>query len=122
MGNGKCLTNIGAPPNSGGLLVYVNDQVPSKEIKSVSIPNDIQAIPIELNLRKCKWLLLSIYKLPSQNKVYFMDQLKKISDSLLNSIKNCLIFGDFNMDVTSNMLSSFIESNGLYSLIQLNKE
>ena len=47
-----------------------------------------------------------------------MDQLEKISDSLSNSIKNCLIFGDFNMEVTSNILSSFIESNGLYSLIK----
>ena len=47
-----------------------------------------------------------------------MDQLEKISDSLSNSIKNCLIFGDFNVEVTSNILSSFIESNGLYSLIK----
>ena len=104
--------------NSGGIFVFVNDQIPSKEIKSVSIPSDIQAIPIELNLRKCKWLFLPIYKPPSQNEVYFIDQLEKISDSLASSINNCLILGDFNMEVTSNKLSSFIENNGLYSLIK----
>ena len=80
--------------NSGGLLVYVNDQIPSKEIKSVSIPSDIQEISIELNLRRCKWLMLPIYKPPSQNEVYFIDQLEKTSESLSNSIKNCLILGD----------------------------
>ena len=53
--------------NSGEILVYVNNQTSPMEINSLPIPNDIQAIPIESNLIKCKWLLFPIYKPPSQN-------------------------------------------------------
>ena len=42
--------------NSEGILAYVNDQIPLMEMNPLPIPNDIQAIPIEINLRKCKWL------------------------------------------------------------------
>ena len=49
--------------NSGGLLVYVNDQIPSKETKSVSIPNDMQVTPTELNLRNANG-----YCFPSTNR------------------------------------------------------
>ena len=36
---------------------------------------NVQIIPIELNLRKQKWLLLSIYKPPSLNNKLFLQQL-----------------------------------------------
>ena len=56
--------------NSGGLLVYMNEQIPSKQLEGVDIPNDIQVLPIELNLKKTKWLLLPVYKPPCQNDMY----------------------------------------------------
>ena len=43
--------------HSGGLvLVYVNEQVISKEVTGIAVPHDIQAKVIKLNLRKAKWL------------------------------------------------------------------
>ena len=35
---------------SGGLLVYINVQIPSKQLEGIDIPNDIQVLPIEINL------------------------------------------------------------------------
>lgn len=61
--------------NSGGILVYVNEQFLSKKVTSLSIPGDIQAIPIEINLRNKKWLFLPIYRPPSQNEAYFIEQI-----------------------------------------------
>ena len=52
--------------NSGELLVYINEQIPSKQLERVNMPDDIQVLPIELNLKKIKWLLLTIYKPPCQ--------------------------------------------------------
>ena len=40
---------------------------------------DIQII-FELNLRKEKWLLVSVYKSPAQNKTYFINWLSQIID------------------------------------------
>ena len=39
---------------SGGLLVYVNSNIPSKVLKIPVCPRDIQVIPVEINLKKQK--------------------------------------------------------------------
>ena len=62
--------------NSGGLLVYVNEQIISRELKNLTLPKDIQAIQIELNFRKRKWLLLPLYRPPDQDEAYFVEQLQ----------------------------------------------
>ena len=59
--------------NSGGLLTYINENIPSRELKSYSTASDIQAIVIELNIRKAKWLVISIYRPPRQNISYFLE-------------------------------------------------
>ena len=39
---------------SGGLLVYVNSNIPSKVLKIPDCPRDMQVIPVEINLKKQK--------------------------------------------------------------------
>ena len=56
---------------SGGLLVYVNSNIPSKVLKIPDCPSDIQVIPVETNLKKQKWLVIAIFTPPSQYKNYF---------------------------------------------------
>ena len=46
----------------GGLLAYVIKDIPSKYLQSFHLPNDIQVIPIEVNLKQCKLLVASIYR------------------------------------------------------------
>ena len=98
--------------------MFVNEQIPSKELKKIKLPMGLQAIPIELNLRKCKWLLLPIYRLPLQNENQFVSQIQRIIDGYIKTIPNSLIFGDFNLDTSNAKLSSLIENNGLYSMIK----
>ena len=52
--------------NGGGLLVYIEQDIPYKELKSHSFVEDIEGIFIEINLRKCRWLLFAMYHPPSQ--------------------------------------------------------
>ena len=47
--------------NSGGLLVYIEEDILSKELQGIRIPNGIQAVPAERNIRKAKWLIVQIY-------------------------------------------------------------
>ena len=44
----------------GELLVYIKSSLPSKIINKLRLPNNIQIIPFKLNLRKDKWLVVSI--------------------------------------------------------------
>ena len=55
------------------LLVYVNENIPCKLLSKHISPLDIQSLIFELNLRKQKWLIISIYRPPNQSKKYFLD-------------------------------------------------
>ena len=79
----------------------------------------LQAITIELSLRKCKWLLLPIHRPPLKNKNHFMSYAQRIIDGCTKSIPNLLIFGDFNLGTSNTRLSSLIEHNGRYSTIKM---
>ena len=66
--------------NGGGLMIYVRDDIPSKMLTKHNLPEDIEAAFIELNFRKCKWLLCATYRAPSQNHNYFFDNIDKCLD------------------------------------------
>ena len=51
----------------------------TKQFTKLKNPMDIQII-FELNLRKEKWLLASVYKSPAQSKTYFLNWLSQIID------------------------------------------
>ena len=65
--------------NGGSILIYVREDIPSKQLIDHTFPDDIETIFIEINLRKCKLLLGGSYHPPSQSHNYFFD---KISNSL----------------------------------------
>ena len=52
--------------NKGSLMVFVKPHIPSKRLNDLKIPSNIQIILFEVNLRKEKWLVASIYNVPSQ--------------------------------------------------------
>ena len=52
--------------NGGRLLVYVRSDIPSTELKSFKLDNDVDCICSEINLRGKKWAIFSIYRPPSQ--------------------------------------------------------
>ena len=66
--------------NRGGLLVYIREDIPCKELKSHSFAENIEGIFIEINLRKCKWLLFATYHPLSQCDKYFFDYLSRSLD------------------------------------------
>ena len=52
--------------NGGGVIIYIRDDIPSRLVLKHVFPSDIEGLYIELNFRKCKWLLLGTYHPPSQ--------------------------------------------------------
>ena len=42
------------------LLAFVNNDIPSKYLRSFNLPGDIQAIPFEKNLKQRKLFVVSI--------------------------------------------------------------
>ena len=70
----------------GGILIYVREDIPSKELKRHDFPSDIEGIFIELNLKKVKWLLLGTYHPPSLSDSYYFEKLSNSLDLYLDRI------------------------------------
>ena len=51
----------------GGLMFYVNEQIPSKVLSLESISKDIELILLEFTVKNQRWLCVGIYRPPSQN-------------------------------------------------------
>ena len=52
--------------HGGGLLIYIKEGVPAKEVSlRNSTAKDVEAKAVEINLHKIKWLLIGIYRPPS---------------------------------------------------------
>ena len=64
----------------GGILVYVNSSIPSRQLHSRNFNLSIQPVPFKINLRKDKWLVILVYRPPSQNSEYFLNEFEKMID------------------------------------------
>ena len=70
--------------NGGGVIIYVREDIPSKLLVKHSLPEDIEAIFVEINFRKSKWLLCGAYHPPSQSDQYFFDSIDIALDIALD--------------------------------------
>ena len=61
--------------DGGGILIYSREDIPCRELSCHSFLEGIEGIFIELNFRKCKWMLLGTYHPPSQKDDYYFENL-----------------------------------------------
>ena len=54
-----------------GVMVYIREDIPSKLLDKHIFPYDMEGLFVELNFRKCKWLLFGTYHPPSQADIYY---------------------------------------------------
>lgn len=92
----------------GGVLIYIREDIPSKKLTRHVFPNDIEGLFIEINLRKCKWLLMGSYHPPSQTDQYYFDSVAKALDIYSDYYEKFLLVGDFNAEETEPCLSTFL--------------
>ena len=82
----------------GGLLLYVNENLPGKIINSYKFKENSEIILFEFSVSNKKWLLLGNYKPPpSQNDLSFINKLNLALNLLSLIYENFVLLGDFNM-------------------------
>ena len=64
----------------GGILLYIREDIPSKDLLLHNLPDDIEGMFVEITLRKKKWLLFASYHPPSQSDDYYF---QCVSNALL---------------------------------------
>ena len=57
--------------------MYVNEDIQSRQLKEHILPDDIEILCVEINLKKQKWFVIGIYNPPNMNDNYFLDHLKQ---------------------------------------------
>ena len=90
----------------GGILLFVRAHIPSRKI-NVKFSPKIEAIVIEINLKKKKWLLIGSYN-PHKNMIG--DHLNCIGNYLNEASKryeNFIIIGDLNSETEDDAMQEF---------------
>ena len=103
-------------PGETGVIFFVvyqgigGDSRKSRTLIGHIIPGDIEILCVEINLRKQKWILLGIYRLPSLNEKYFFDHLSRVVDYYSRKFERLVIIGDFNCEPSDEHVESFCAS------------
>ena len=101
----------------GGLCLYINKDIPSKQIHT-KLLEGLESICIEMNLRKRKWLAIGICK-PSQScSRMFIKRLSNQLNDLHTSYDNILLLGDFNVTPKDLKLQALSDTHYLENLIK----
>ena len=101
----------------GGLVLYVNEQVPCKKLTNYENPIASEIILLEFHQSKRKWLILGIYKAPNQKDAEFLQHLSWLLDFYNTTHENIIIIGDFNMTTENHYFNDFMEMFTLSCLI-----
>ena len=104
--------------HGGGILFFIRDDLPCKELTSHTFPNDVEGIFIDITIRKMKWLIMGGYN-PAKEKIsYFLKHIGNELDKYLSSYENLMVFGDFNSEMSENEMIDFCETYNLQNLIK----
>ena len=102
---------------SGGLLVYIREDIPCTRLICPNISKDIQYISFEINLLKQKWLITSIYRPPRTKPAHFIEQISTLLDIYSKKYDRLLVMGDFNLKPDDKWLKQLLIDQNLYNMI-----
>ena len=94
--------------NGGGILVYVGSDIPSHQVNSYKFSEGIECISFEINLKKMKSVLFSVYRPPTQSQDYLFENLGRALDHYSDNYENFMFIGDFNMTETEEQMKNFL--------------
>ena len=99
-------------------MIFVRDDIPSKEIKISFLPSDIQCLFIEINIRKTKWLIVDSYHPPSQNDNYFFYNLSKALGNLNSNYEKFLLVDDFYSEDNETEITNFLNNHEAKNIVK----
>ena len=104
--------------HGGGILLYVREDIPAKLINNTNFDNDIEAMFIEIKLRKKKWLLSVSYNPQKALTGKHLQAVGKNLDICSGRYENVIIMRDFNTEPTESAMGEFMNIHNLKNLIK----
>ena len=105
--------------HGGGILIYVREDISSKQLIKHTFRDNIEGIFLELNLNKYKLLVLGTYHPPNQDNQYYFNNISNSLDLYLREYGRFVLIGDFNM---SDSDQCFLDFNSQYNAKNIVKE
>ena len=102
--------------DGGGLLLYFRKDITAKPLKLID--SDIECIFSEVTISKKKWLLIGIYNPHKSQISSFLQSLGKNLGHYYSAYDNVIILGDFNCEMSEEVMEEFSSIYGLKSLIK----
>ena len=106
--------------NGGGVMLYIRKDIHCKELKN-NFSKNIEAIFVEINLRKSKMLLVGTYHskhpLYGTNDIEYFEQIG-LSLDVYSNYEKFLLAGDFNVQETDAPLQEFLDEFGAKNLVK----
>lgn len=109
---------------SGGLMVFVRSDLPSRQLVDLEtksdISNIIQTVIIDVRINNVSWLFICCYRPPSGNVKIATSELSKTIDKCLIKSDNIIIVGDLNCNMLDpeNDLVSLNETFDLTNMVK----
>ena len=72
------------------------------------MPADFEALFIEINIRKAKFILMATYHPPNQSDQYFFDKIGNALDRYATQYEKFLLSGDFNVQDSQHCIKFFL--------------
>ena len=88
-----------------------------RELKSDNLPNDVNGILIELNLRKVKWLFFSTYHLHSQSEDYYFAHVSNFLDAFSSTYDWLSLVGNSNTEDSKETLFKFLKKYNAANIV-----
>ena len=102
----------------GGVLIYVREDISSKQLTKHTFNNDIEGIFLELNLNKYKLLVCGTYHPPTQENKYYFDNISNSLDLYLRDYDRFVLIGDFNISESDSCFSDFISQYDAKNIVK----
>ena len=100
----------------GGVCMYVSHDIDARRVEYNFLSN-IENICLELNLRKRKWLVISIYKPPSYSKDVLIKSQFSFLTNARKEFENIVLLGDFNMTAENTKIEQLLNTFSPESVI-----
>ena len=103
--------------DAGGIIIYIREDIPCRELKNHLLSNNIEGIFLEINLRKSKWLLFGGYNPVKSNIDTFIQSLELILDHNMQHLEFFLLLGDFNSETSEKSMNDFCDTYNLKNIV-----
>ena len=104
--------------SGGGVIVYIRDDIPNKQLVKHKLHEDIEGVFVEVNLRKSKWLIFGGYRAPCLSVEHFFKNVGFALDTYRQTYDKFFLAGGFNMEDTEPVLSEFLTNYDCKNLVK----